>query len=103
LQSKVETTDIFRGAFFLSKGGRLTEAHLSEDSRQIVSFLIIGEDLPELDRDYRDGKAMVNPLQLRESLNLLRDVLFKTKRENERKKEMNDEHIKRGDRGRQRV
>jgi len=84
VQSTVETSDIFRGAFFLSKGGRLSGAYLSEDGRGIVSFLIIGDDLPELDRAYRDGKATVNPLQLRESLNHLRDILFKTLRENER-------------------
>jgi hypothetical protein len=87
VQSILETTDIFRGAFFLSKGGKLSEVHLSEDNRQIVSFRIIGEDLPGLDEAYRAGKATVDPLQLRESLNHLRDVLFRTLRENERNKE----------------
>ena len=87
MQSILETTDIFRGAFFLSKGGKLSEVHLSEDNRQIVSFRIIGEDLLSLDEAYRSGRAMVDPLQLRESLNHLRDVLFRTLRENERNKE----------------
>lgn len=95
MQSILETTDIFRGAFFLSKGGRLSEVHLSEDNRQIVSFRIMGEDLADLDEAYRAGKATVDPLQLRESLNHLRDVLFRTLRENERNKERknNHEHI----------
>jgi hypothetical protein len=92
VQSILETTDIFRGAFFLSKGGKLSEVHLSEDNRQIVSFRIIGEDLVSLDEAYRDGKATVNPLQLRESLNHLRDVLFRTLRENERNKERKNDH-----------
>jgi len=94
VQSILETTDIFRGAFFLSKGGKLSEVHLSEDNRQIVSFRIIGEDLLDHDEAYRSGRAMVDPLQLRESLNHLRDVLFRTLREsqirrggNERNKE----------------
>ncbi len=87
MQSSLETTDIFRGAFFLTKGGRLSGAYLSEDSRRIVSFLIVGENLTELDKDYRDGKATVNPLQLREGLNHLRDILFRTLRDNERNKE----------------
>jgi hypothetical protein len=87
MQTTLETTDIFRGAFFLTKGGRLSDVHLSEDHRQIVSFRIIGENLSELDEAYRSGRATVDPLQLRESLNHLRDVLFKTKRENERNKE----------------
>lgn len=92
MQSTLETTDIFRGAFFLSKGGRLSEVHLSEDNRQIVSFRIIGEDLTDLDEAYRAGKATVDPLQLRESLNHLRDVLFRTLRENERNKERKNNH-----------
>ncbi len=87
MQTTLETTDIFRGAFFLSKGGKLSGAYLSEDSRRIVSFRIIGENLSDLDKDYRDGKATVNPLQLRESLNHLRDILFRTLRDNERNKE----------------
>jgi len=104
LQSILETTDIFRGAFFLSKGGRLSEVHLSEDNRQIVSFRITGEDLMNLDEDYRTGRATVDPLQLRESLNHLRDVLFRTLRENERNKERRrDEDYERTDRCRQAV
>jgi hypothetical protein len=45
--------------------------------------LIAGAGLDKLDRDYRAGKALVNPLQLRESLNHLRDVLFEKLRKNE--------------------
>ena len=76
MQSILETTDIFRGAFFLSKGGKLSNVLMSQDHRQIVSFRISGEDLLNLDEDCRTGRAMVDPLQLRESLNHLRDVLF---------------------------
>ena len=86
MQSILETTDIFRGAFFLSKGGKLSDVLMSKDHRQIVSFRIIGEDLLTLDEAYRTGKATVDPLQLRESLNHLRDVLFRALRENERNK-----------------
>jgi hypothetical protein len=100
MQSSLETTDIFRGAFFLSKGGRLSRVNVTENRRRVVSFLIVGEDLTELDEAYRDGKAMVNPLQLRESLNHLRDVLFRALRENERNNERKNghEHIQRPDR-----
>ena len=76
MQSMLETTDIFRGAFFLTQGGKLSDVHLSKDHRQIVSFRIIGEDLLNLDEAYRTGRAMVNPLQLRESLNHLETFCF---------------------------
>jgi hypothetical protein len=105
MQTTLETTDIFRGAFFLTKGGKLSDVHLSEDHRQIVSFRIIGENLTELDEAYRSGRATVDPLQLRESLNHLRDVLFKTKRDNERnnKERKDDADIQGKDRSRQAV
>ena len=82
-----ETTDIFRGAFFLCNGGDLSDVrvrnHAERDrqSRRIATFLITGKDLDELDRAYRTGRALVNPLQLRESLNHLRDVMFEKLRE----------------------
>ncbi len=76
-----ETTDIFRGAFFLSCGGDLAEVRVRNNGKRIATFLITGKDLDKLDRDYRSGKALVNPLQLRESLNHLRDVMFEKLRE----------------------
>ena len=86
MHTVLETTDVFRGAFLLCKGGKLTEVYVSDADRGIVSFRIMGENLSELEESYRDGSATVNPLRLRESLNHLRDVLFRTLRGNERKK-----------------
>lgn len=79
----LETTDIFRGAFLLASGGELAEVRIRNNGRRIATFLIAGENLAGLDRDYRTGRALVNPLQLRESLNHLRDVMFKKLRERE--------------------
>ncbi len=76
-----EITDIFRGAFFLCNGGDLAGIRIS--SNRTATFLIQGEGLIKLDREYRSGKALVNPLQFRESLNHLRDILFKEIRQNE--------------------
>ena len=79
----VETTDIFRGAFFLCHGARLASIRInpakrgtSPDNRRIVAFLIEGEGIDRLDLDYRKGQATVNPLLLRETLNELRDIIF---------------------------
>jgi hypothetical protein len=78
----VETTDIFRGAFFLCHGARLTSVRIKQDNRRIVAFLIEGEEIEQLDLDYRRGKATVNPLLLRETLNELRDIIFMSTRLN---------------------
>ena len=101
--NSLETTDIFRGAFFLCMGGDLSEIrfrnnHAERDrwSKPIATFLITGKGLDRLDKQYRNGQALVNPLQFRESLNHLRDILFNKLRENnggdkdERKRDVED-------------
>ena len=82
----LETTDIFHSAFFLCMGGDLAEIRFKNKNGSTATFTITGRGLDRLDRDYRTGKARVNPLQLRDSLNRLRDILFEKKREREGRK-----------------
>jgi len=72
----IETTDIFRSAYFLCNGGDLCGVNIKEHGRRVAVFVIRGEDLEQLDRLYRNGKALVNPVQYRESITHLRDLLF---------------------------
>jgi len=72
----IETTDIFRSAYFLCNGGDLCGVNIKDNGRRIAVFVIRGEDLEQLDRLYRNGKALVNPVQFRESITHLRDLLF---------------------------
>ena len=44
--------------------------------RGIAAFEISGNNLDRLEREYHSGTAQVNPVHLRESLNMLRDMLF---------------------------
>ena len=76
MQGTVEVTDLFKGAFLLCMGARLDKVRVRNNGRAIATFLISGADLERLDSDYRAGRALVNPVQLRESLNHLRDVMF---------------------------
>jgi hypothetical protein len=76
VQHSVEVTDLFKSAFFLCMGGHLDQVRVRDNGRRIASFLISGKCLDKLDRDYRCGRALVDPVQLRESLNHLRDVMF---------------------------
>jgi hypothetical protein len=79
--TSLETTDIFRGAFFLCKGGDLSEIRFRNNGKRIATFLFTGADLDRLDKDYMNGTALVNPVQFRESLNRLRDIMFEKLRE----------------------
>ena len=81
MKGTVEVTDLFRGAYLLASGGSLAGVRIRTNGRRIASFLITGKGLDRLDRDYRCGRALVNPVQLRESLNHLRDVMFNKLRE----------------------
>jgi hypothetical protein len=96
MKGTVEVTDLFKGAFLLCMGGRLDRVRVRNNGRRIATFLITGKDLDKLDRDYRCGRALVNPVQLREALNHLRDVMFKKLRNNERRTRYGDR--KTGDR-----
>ena len=78
---RLETTDIFKSAVFLCNGGRLAGMRLKQRQRGIVSFLIEGESILQVDLDYRRGQVQVNAVQLRQTLNHLRDVLFTRLRE----------------------
>jgi len=80
--NSLETTDIFRGAFFLCMGGDLETIRFRKNGKQIASFMFTGQELTRHDKEYRNGHAMVNPLQFREALNHLRDILFKQLRDN---------------------
>lgn len=77
MTSTLETTDIFRGAFYLCMGGDLAGIRFNGNGKQIASFMFTGHDLHKHDRAYRNGHALVNPVQFREALNHLRDILFK--------------------------
>jgi hypothetical protein len=76
--SAIETADIFRGAYLLTQGARLADTRLV---RNQVRFVIEGEGVTEHDERYRLGQALVNPVQLRETLNLLRDLVFERLRQ----------------------
>ena len=77
---EIPTTDIWKGAYFLSCGCDLATIKYDKAS-QVGEFFFTGPDIEQLEKAYRSGKALVNPVQFREALNNLRDMLFKEKRE----------------------
>lgn len=82
-QPHLETTDLFKGAFLLCMGGNLTNVSVEFNGRKTATFSFIGNDLDQYNTDYVTGRAMVNPTQLKNSLNHLRDMMFNKLREKE--------------------
>ena len=76
MANNLETADIFRSAYLLCNGGSLCDVNIKDNGRRIAIFVIRGEGLLQLDQQYRNGEALVNPVQFRESLTHLRDILF---------------------------
>jgi len=77
-------------------GCALSEINFKSNRDKIASFMIIGKNLDQLDQDYVTGKALVNPVQFRECLNWLRDMLFKKLRETERRYDSDGKRKNRG-------
>ena len=73
MNNAVETPDLFRGAYLLCCGARLIDTRVA---RHQVRFVIEGDRVADYDERYRLGTALVNPVQLREALNLLRDLIY---------------------------
>ena len=80
-QGRIATTDLFKGAYFLCCGCDIEQIVFGGRRSEIAEFWITGIKLSELERDYRTGKARVNPIEFREALNKIRDELFKAKNE----------------------
>ncbi|MCP4352829.1 MAG: hypothetical protein GY795_45845, partial [Desulfobacterales bacterium] len=68
-QPHLETTDLFKGAFLLCMGGNLANIRVEYNGRKTATFLITGNNLEQYNTDYVTGRAMVNPTQLKNSLN----------------------------------
>lgn len=78
---EVETGDVFRTAYLVSRGARVTKAVVQGGDHVVLT--LVGEDLVDEDRRYRTAAGLVEPLRLKENLNRVRDLVKKTLRESE--------------------
>ena len=78
---EVETGDVFRAAYLVSRGGWVVKATVQGGDHVVLSLK--GEDLDHEDLRYRTGSGMVEPLRLKENLNRVRDLVKKTLRDSD--------------------
>lgn len=76
--NRLEITDLFKGAYFLTCSARIKETRLVGDNQ--VRFILEGENLLKEEELYQTGQASVNPLQLKACLDFLRAKLTQTLR-----------------------
>ena len=67
----------------ITQGGELEGIHIRTNGKPIGVIRIKGSGLADLEKDYRSGKALVEPLRLRDVLNYLRDSLFQALQKHE--------------------
>jgi len=73
---EVETGDVFRAAYLVSRGARVVKATVQGGDHVVLT--LAGEDLR-----YRTAAGLVEPLRLKENLNRVRDLVKKTLRDEE--------------------
>ena len=73
---EIETGDVFRAAYLVSRGGTVVKATVQGEDHVVLTLK--GEGLDHEDLRYRTSAGMVEPLQLKENLNRLRDLVKKT-------------------------
>ena len=81
MQYELETGDVFRAAYLVSRGARVIKATVQGGDH--VALTLSGEDLDQEDLRYRTAAGLVEPLTLKENLNRLRDLIKKTLRDEE--------------------
>lgn len=74
---EIKTKDLWQSAYVLAEGGKLTEVELvSRAGKKEVIFVFRGEELGELVQSFQTGSALCNVLQLKASMNHLKDLIF---------------------------
>ena len=74
MKDPIETTDIFKAASLLCSNSQLTNVKLID--KDTVLFELEGENISRIEANYTNGRLLVNPLEFRGKLNMLRDLMF---------------------------
>ncbi len=101
---KVETTDIYYSAYLMAKGENLKAMNIRNGGNRIkIIFIFSGnETLNRLNLAFQNGKAQVNPIDLKKCVLHLKDIMYdklQTYKEEKRK----NGNKQRNHRGRQTV
>lgn len=78
---RLTTTDLYESGFLHCAGARLAEVWNERNKASTVIFVFDGDyRLEELQRSYHDGTATVNLADYRQSLETIKDAMFRTLR-----------------------
>lgn len=72
----IETNDLFKGAYFLTRSFKLKETKYVDGHQ--VRFVLEGENVADEEIRYQTGHALADPRQMKDCVKLLRDLLYNT-------------------------
>ena len=80
---RVTTQDLYCGAYIISKGGCLEHVEVAgaRGGRPSVTFILSGDGVEELAREFQSGQAQANVAAFKAAMAHLKDVMFATLRQ----------------------
>ena len=74
---EIKTSDMYCASYILSEGGKLKDVQVMQrDDKPCAEFMLIGDDVLQLEQTFRSGKAMVDLMRFRTSLRHIKDNMF---------------------------
>ena len=89
IKMRLLTTDLYEGAWLLSQGVELVSLWMDQNHKRSIIFEFSGAEVEHLKQAYQRGQAKANVIQLKQSINVLKDRMFEKLRE-ERWRNTND-------------
>ena len=74
---RLETKDLWQSAFMLACGSSLEDIELRNNGKKEVYFVITGDNITRLAREFRSGRASCNVNVLRASMIHLKEEIYK--------------------------
>ena len=75
--NRLTTKDLWQSAFMLAGGSYLEDIELRNNGRKEVYFVLTGDNIARLAREFRSGRASCNVNVLRASMIHLKEEIYK--------------------------
>jgi len=75
--NRFETKDLWQSAFMLAQGSSLEDIRTNNSGRREVYFILTGDNILSLAREFRSGRAICNVSSLKASMIHLKEEMYK--------------------------
>ena len=75
--NRLETKDLWQSAFMLAHGSMLEDIQLRNNGKKEVYFILTGNNIYQLAKEFRSGRANCNVASLRANMIHLKQEIYK--------------------------